>query len=334
MAGESWRLALVQVALTLAAVLGALQIAALRNGLEGLAWPVGLRRRRPGYLLAGLWLALALFGGMLLARADAALPPSFSLAAFLAGGGLALAVQIVGASLRLAWNHRHRQPPASHGNPVELGPVPATFYQPADRGPFPAICLLPDPIAPDDDLVALVQTLVDNGIAVLALDWRALRNPDRLTLQGLVAVGISRLTRWPETDAGRVGLVGVGLGGDLALRGAAADAGVAAVLALEPVLTNRRPGLGLSALRDLSWFEARRRARAWRRSTLVKELDALTAIRTIATRPVAIVTGLAGGAEDMDNLRILRTGERCPFVPAAHPEMVEHAAMWLKEHLT
>jgi fermentation-respiration switch protein FrsA (DUF1100 family) len=212
--------------------------------------------------------------------------------------------------------------------------VQAIFYQPTGRGPFPALCLLPDPTAPGDNLTDLAQALVESNVAVLVLDWRSLNNPDRLTLQGLVAVGISHLTRWPETDAGRVGLAGVGLGGDLALRGAAADAGVAAVLALEPVLANRRPGLGLAALRDLSWFEARKRARAWRRSALVKELDALTAIRAVAKRPIAIVTGLAGDTQTIDNLDILCTEEGCPLVSAAHAEKVSCAVAWLKERLS
>jgi hypothetical protein len=267
-------------------------------------------------------------------RENVTLPPLFTPALFLVGSGLALAVHLVGAALRLSWNQKRRRTTVSRGKPIALGPVQAIFYQPTGRGPFPALCLLPDPTAPGDNLTHLAQALVESNIAVLVLDWRSLDNPDRLTLQGLVAVGISHLTRWPETDAGRVGLAGVGLGGDLALRGAAADAGVATVLALEPVLANRRPGLGLAALRDLSWFEAHKRARAWRRSTLVKELDALTAIRAIGKRPTAIVTGLAGDAQAIDNLEILRTEEGCPLVSAAHAEKVGCAVAWLKEHLS
>jgi hypothetical protein len=325
---------LVQAALTLVVASSALQIAALRNGLEGLAWPIGPQHKRAGYLLAGVLLVLALGGGLFLVRESVTLPSLFTPALFLVGSGLALAVHVVGAAVRLSWNRGRRRTTASRGRPIALGPVQAIFYQPAGRGPFPALCLLPDPTAPADNLTNLAQALVESNIAVLVLDWRSLDNPDRLMLQGLVAVGISHLTRWPETDAGRVGLAGVGLGGDLALRGAAADAGVAVALALEPVLANRRPGLGLAALRDLSWFEAHKRARAWRRSALVKALDALTAIRAIGKRPTAIVTGLAGETRTIDNLEILRTEEGCPLVSAAHAEMVGCVVAWLKERLS
>jgi hypothetical protein len=182
-------------------------------------------------------------------------------------------------------------------------------------------------------VTGLVQALVESEIAVLALEGRLLNNPDRLTLQGLVAVGISHLTQWPEIDAGQIGLVGVGLGGDLALRSAAMDPGVAAALAIEPVLSVQRPRLGLESLRSLSWFEAQRRARRWRRSVLAKELDGLAAIPCIAPRPVAVIVGCSDGADRVENLEILREADGCPLVSAAHGEMWNRATEWLKEHL-
>lgn len=334
MADELWRSLLVQTVLTFLAALGALQIAALHNRLEGLAWPVGLQHRHLGYLLAGLLLTLGLLGGAFLIESETIIVPRLSAAAFLAGYGSALAIQILGAALRLSWSRRHSRPLPSKGKPITIGPMQATLYQPADRWPSPALCLLPDPTAPGDDLETLAHRLMENGIAVLALDWRTLDNLDRLTLQGLVAMGLSHLTRWPGTDAQRVALVGIGLGGDLALRCAAADVGVKVALALEPVLTGHRPGLGLSALRRLSWFEAHRRARAWQRSPLVKELDALMAIRSITGRPIAIVTGLDGDAQVIDNLEVLRVQEGCPLVPLSQPEAVERTVTWLKERLS
>jgi hypothetical protein len=209
----------------------------------------------------------------------------------------------------------------------------AFFSQPGGNGPVPGICLLPDPTAPDDDLDSLVQALVKSGLAVLLLDWQSLGSADRLTLQGLVAVGISHLARWPEINAGRVGLLGVGVGGDLALRGAAMDPGVAAVLAIEPVLSARRPWQGLEALSDLSWFEARRRGQRWRRSELVNGLDALTAIPSVAPRPVAVIVGCEGESEVVEDLQILRDGGGCFLVPAARKGSVRRATAWFKEHL-
>jgi hypothetical protein len=322
-----------QTALTFLAALGAIQVAALRNKFEGLAWPVGPRHKQPGYVLATLLMAFALLGGMLLVSPGAPLPPWLSVPILLAGIGLALLVTIAGAAIRLQWRQRHPRQPAHQGQPVELGPLQATFYQPEGQGPFPALCLLPDPTAPGDDLTELVQALVEHNIAVLAFEGRLLNDPDRLTLQGLVAVGVSHLAQWPEVDAGQVGLVGVGLGGDLALRSAAMDPGVAAALAIEPVLSTRRPGLGLESLHALSWFEAQRRARRWRHSTLVGELDGLAAIPCIVPRPVAIVVGCAGGATGVENLDILRGESGCPLISAAHTKVVNRATAWLTEHL-
>lgn len=329
-----WRLILMQMASTFAAALGALQIAALRNGLEGLAWPIGLRHKRLGYSLAGLLMTIAFVGGVLLALANAPLPVLLLVVVFLTGSGLALLMSIVGAAMRLEWTQQHQRTPlCQQGRRVELGPLRVTFYQPTGQGPFLGLCLLPDPSAPDDDLTMLLQALLEGGIAVLAFDWRSLDNPDRLTLQGLVAVGISHLARWPETDAERVGLVGIGLGGDLALRNAAMDSGVAVVLAIEPVLSTQRPGAELEALHALSWFEAQRRASRWQNSALVNELDALTAIRHIDPRPVAIVVGCAGDADVIENLEILRTEGGCSLIPATHTKAMRCATEWLMEHL-
>jgi dienelactone hydrolase len=178
-----------------------------------------------------------------------------------------------------------------------------------------------------------VRALVEEGIAVLALDWRSLGRSDRLTMQGLASVGVSHLAEQAEIDGERVGIVGVGLGGDLALRSAAMDSDVAAVLAIEPVLSGRRPMLGIEALRGLSWFGAQLRARRWRRSPLAKALDALSAVPRVAPRPVAIVVGSAGGPNSVGTLEILQVAGGCPLIPAAHEEAVQRAAQWFAEHL-
>lgn len=325
---------LIQIVLTFIAALGALQVAALRNGLEGLAWwPVGSQRKRWVYSLAGLLMAVAFLGGMLVVSPRAPLPPLLTIPIFLTGSGLAFLASTVGAAIRLQWERKRRHLPTPQGQPLELGPLQATFYQPAGRGPFPALCLLPDPTASGDDLSELVRTLVESEIAVLAFEGRLLNDPDRLTLQGLVAIGVSHLAQWPEIDAGQVGLVGVGLGGDLALRSAAIDPGVAAVLAIEPALSTQRSGLGLESLRALSWFGAQHRAYRWRHSALVEELDALAAIPCISPRPVAIVVGGAGGADSVENLDILREGDGCPFMSATRAEVANRATNWLAEHL-
>ena len=324
---------LVYAALAFVAALGGLELVALRRGLSGLAWPVGMEYRRLGRFLAVLLMAIALIGGgfaMLLIEPLA--PLASALVIFLAMG-LAVPVAILGATARLRRHRRRNSTALRGGKLVELGPLQARFYQPGREGASPGLCLLPDPTAPEYDLHALVQALVESGIAVLALDWQSLGSADRLMLQGVVAVGVSHLARWPEINAARVGLLGVGLGGDLALRSAAMDQGVAAVLAIEPVLSAQRPWEGLDALSVLPWFEARRRVSRWRKSPLVQELDALGAISGIPPRPAAVIVGCLGRAETVGELEILRNGGSCSLVPAAHNRAVQCATAWFKEHL-
>jgi hypothetical protein len=321
----------IYAALAFAAAVGVLQISALRGGLDGLAWPFGLRRRYLGYLFATLLMGVFI-GGLFLRPLVEPPSPLLMAAAIVLAFVLALSVAIVGAAVRLRWQRRRNRFPPSMGKPVELGPLQAILYQPEEEGPIPGICLLPDPTAPDDDVGALVRSLVWGGIAVLLFDWRSVAEADRLTLQGLMAVGVSYLARWPKIDEGRVGLVGVGVGGDLALRTAAMDPGVAAVLAIEPVLSSQRPWLGLESLSTLSWFEARRRTRRWKQSALVAGLDALAAVPCIAPRQAAVIVGCAGESEVVDNADIIRTDATCSLTPAARGETVDLATEWFKEH--
>jgi hypothetical protein len=111
------------------------------------------------------------------------------------------------------------------------------------------------------------------------------------------------------------------------------DADVAAVLAIEPVLLSRRPALGLETLRSLPWPDARRRAHRWRRSPLVKKLNALEAAQHVTSGPVAIVVGSAVGSNSVGNLEILQVAGSSPFAPVAHKETVQRITQWLREHL-
>lgn len=329
----SWPPALIYTALSFVAALGAFQAVALHNRLEGLAWPFGPRHKRLGYLVAGLLLGGALFGEVALVFLDVLVPPPTWAVAFVAGSGLALPVLIAGAGFRLLWRKIGRRSFPLSGSPVEVGPLRATFYRPTEKGKA-AVCLLPDPTAPGDDVTTLVQALLEQEIFVLVIDWRSQKHLDRLTLQGLVSVGISHLAQRPEIKGQRVGLVGVGLGGDLALRSMATDSGVAAGLAIEPVLSTRRPELGLEALRDLSWFEARRRARRRRHSPLVEELAGLEAIPRILPRPVGIVVNHAAGLNRAGPFEVIRVEGGGPLVPAAHAEVARRTALWFTKHLT
>jgi hypothetical protein len=324
-----WRRLLVQMALVFAAALGTLQIVALRSCLEGLAWPVGPAHRRFGQVLAGLLVVLGVLGGMLLIPAQP-LTPEQLVAVLLGGVGLALAVSVTGAATRLRLLRQVRLLP---GERIEQGPLRATFRAPTPAESAPAVCVLPDPTSPREELTELTGALAEAGLAVLEFDWRSLRKVDRLTLQGAVSIGLSWLAQRKETDPGRIGLVGVGLGGDLALKSGSTDPDVAAVLAIEPVLGRGRPGPGLEGLRGFSWFRARRRIRRWRRSKVVPELNAAGAIPVVAPRHVAVLVSGRPGADEDQVPEILRVADGWTLTPCGHPESVAIARRWLLEHL-
>ncbi|TET49070.1 MAG: hypothetical protein E3J64_10185 [Anaerolineales bacterium] len=327
-----WRRLLVQMAPLFFAALGTLQMVALRSGLEGLAWPVGPAHKRVGQVLAGSLVALALVGGLLLVSYEP-LAPEMLAVVLLAGTGLALGVSIAGAAVRLRWGRRKRRVRLLPGERVEQGPLRAIFRSRPMAKSAPGVCVLPDPTSPSDDLAGLTGALADAGFVVLALDWRSLRKVDRLALQGAVSIGLSWLAQREETDPERIGLVGVGLGGDLALRSAAGDPDVAAVLAIEPVFGRRRPGPALEGLRGLSWFGARRRVRRWRRSKLVKELDGLGAIPLVGLRHVAVVVSERAGPSSTNGPEILRVAGGWGLMACGNAETVERACGWLLEHL-
>jgi hypothetical protein len=328
-----WRHLLVQIALVFATALGTLQLVAQRNQLDGIAWPVGPAHRRIGQVLAGTLVVLGLLGGILLIPATPA-PPALLASVLFIGAALALGLSIAGAAVRLRLRRRERHVRLLPGERIEQGPLRAIFRAPRRHRPAAAVCLLPDPTAPGEELTQLSGALAGAGLAVLAFDWRSLRSVDRLTLQGAVSIGLSWVSQRVETDPERIGLVGIGLGGDLALRSASTDPDVACVLAIEPVLDAGRPGPGLEGLRGLSWFAARRRTRRWRRSELVDDLDAVTAIPAIAPREVGILVSGRRSSHDDGFPEVLRVAAGWPLRPGAHAETVGLASEWLGEHLT
>ena len=320
------------MALVFATAFGTLQIVALRNCLDGLAWPLGPAHRRLGHVLAGALVIFGILGGLLLVTEEP-LPPVLVAAALLAGVLLALGASLTGAATRLRFGRRKRSVRLVPGERIEQGPLRATFRPPQLGKRAAAVCVLPDPTSPSEDLAELTAAFAEAGLAVLALDWRPLRSVDRLNLQGAVSIALSWLAQREDTDPARIGLVGVGLGGDLALRSGSTDPDVAAVLAIEPVLGRGRPGPGLEGLRGLSWFRARRRTRRWRRTKLVRELDAARAIPAVVPRHVALLVSGRPGPEDEGPPQILRVADGWALRPCGRPEAVELARRWMLERL-
>ncbi len=263
------------VLMATAACLGMLQWAAARGGYAGLAL-FSADRERGARIGAGLTVG-ALFFYILFAPeiltpgpAGAEVAEMFALCAL-----GALLITLAGAAYRVE-KERETEASTGQGETVMLGDLRATLYRPtppppdsqeAEPGRAPAVVLLPDPT---DFIVtppALVEALNQAGLAVLALDARGMAQSDaplsRRTLLIHTSTALVQLARREGIDEERVGLLGVGLGGD-AVWQAAASAQVRAVLAVLPIAHDAGAiAPGLHWLCELSYLQTWRWRRRW-----------------------------------------------------------------------
>lgn len=110
--------------------------------------------------------------------------------------------------------------------------VPAQLYQPAEQSTRSAgLVLCPGRTRDVDGLAFLASALADQGFVVLATRYRGmdLRHDD-----ADAAAAIDHLSRLPDVDDDRLGIVGHSRGGVCALRMAAKDARIRAAAALQP----------------------------------------------------------------------------------------------------
>ena len=106
-------------------------------------------------------------------------------------------------------------------------------------------------------LEPLATHLAERGFAVLVLELSTLEYPDLLAL---IPSGVTYLSAHPEVDPQRIGVLGVDLGADLAIRSASGDEQVRAVAALSPILETARSGLHILA--EMAYLQGMRWARA------------------------------------------------------------------------
>lgn len=224
---------------------------------------------------------------------------------------LALALTIAGASILRPYRQRQAGPASIAARPVTLDHgQQGWLYSRGEAGAqLPGVCLVPDPASPPAGQQALAAALIQAGMVVLVPVWDADRQryPDALSL---VPLAMEYLSRCPQVDSQRLAVVGVGLGADLALRAAAADREVRAVAALGPLLQARyaRPGLGL--LREMTYPEALAWGLGGRRSPLVAELDAPSAVTQLARQPALVLYGSHDALIAPDRAQeILRAGQ-------------------------
>ncbi len=356
-------------------IVGVLQFVAARHRLVGLSLVISGRGRRSayegrrsawGYVLA----AVLVVGGFawFFAATPEVFDPGLAGAelAFLFGiaGVCALVFTLLASSILLKAAQRQDSPPPQDGGrrygwvqeAVSWQELRGTLYLPEHGASLedevkPAVCVLPDPSEGAVSPHPLVADLVEAGFIVLAVDWGSENEVGYPAVLGLLPSAVAYLTRRCRQaklalNPQRIGVLGIDLGGDLALRSAGTDPQIAAVLALAPFLVpaNTRPGL--SILKEMSYLEAIRWARPLRRKRgeLVAKLASLDSIPKLGERPLLLVYGDQDGVIPAERVRAVLDeelgqgklkalpGEGHLSLPRS-PAASALAARWFKENL-
>ncbi len=278
--------------------LGFWQIVAARQGLRALSWMPRGGKDRWGYLAGSVLLALACvwFFGTRTEDIFCPGPASSEFLFFLASALLAALVTSVLLSSLVG-----RFASACADAPVRAGGrregVHATWWSGtlhlpgSEGGPWPAVCLVPDTGSDVESLSALAAGLGLKRVSSLVLDMDSTETWQYPDVLASVPQALGYLERNEEVDAGRLGLLGVGLGGDLAIRAAASDPQVRAVVAIAPLLSPSSVQPGLDLLREMSYLEAVRWRRRHGSGAVVAHLDALKHVPEMENRPLLIVYG-------------------------------------------
>jgi hypothetical protein len=215
-----------------------------------------------------------------------------------------------------------------------------TLYLPAgENGPWRAVCIVPGPLEGAESVSGLASELAMKGVAsfVLATEGRSWRYPDVLAM---IPQAIGHLERREDLDARRVGLVGVGLGADLALRAAGSDEQIGPVVALSPLLSASGIQPGIDLLREMSYVEAIRWRRAHQGGRLVGELDASEYVSGLGSRPLLVVCGELDRLAARVERQALPVGAELMVVKGAgrkglarHADALSVSISWIMKHL-
>ena len=278
--------------------LGFWQILATFQGLRAFSLLPRSTRARWGYLLGSVLMALATtwFFGTRTSDIFSPGPASSEFLFFLFMGLLCALVTTIMASavvVRLVEAGRgggdNRYP---RTEPVSTRRWQGAVYLPTSNGRrWPVVCVIPDPADGIGSLHTLASELATNGIAALVIDasrrdlWRY---PDVLAM---IPQAIGLMERREDLDSDRLGLLGVGLGADLAIRAAASDKQVGSSVVLSPLLAASSVQPGLDLLREMSYLEAVRWRRLHDGGELVAQLAAREYLSELDSRPLLVVYG-------------------------------------------
>ena len=329
------------------ATLGFWQLIATWQRLKALSWLGAGVKARWGYLLGSTLMGLAylwFFG----TRGYEVFSPGL-------GGGeslffvstallctLATTIFISSLADRLfASGERHDEQSYPHKEPVSLETEHGALYLPSSRnGPFPAICMVPGPGEGLESLEVIAARLARDDFVVLTTDMvfeDSWLYPDMLAL---LPKAIAYLDSRDEVDPGRIGAVGVGLGGDLVIRAAASDKQIRSMVALAPLLVRSSTQPSLDLLREMSYPEAIRWTRLHQHGKLVAQLGALEHISELDSQPLLIIYGEEDRLAPFAEMDAFQPTSKLELIPGQgrrglvrSSEVISSTVRWFRENL-
>jgi dienelactone hydrolase len=278
--------------------LGFWQIVAAWQGLRAFSWLPRGAKDRWGYLTGSLLLAVACvwFFGTRTEDIFSPGPASSEFLFFLAVALLLSLATSVVASLLVDRLARQRTGSPGHrgtrGEVVSAARWGGALHVPSSgEGPWSAVCIVPEPGMEVESMKALAARLARKGIVALVLDMDSRdkwKYPDVLAT---IPLALDYLEGTESVDGDRLGLLGVGVGADLAIRAAASDPQVRTVVAVAPLLWPSSVQPGLDLLREMTYLGAMRWRRRLDGGALVAQLDALKHVSELASRPLLVIHG-------------------------------------------
>ncbi|MGQ9553091.1 MAG: hypothetical protein ACUVWR_03145 [Anaerolineae bacterium] len=211
------------------------------------------------------------------------------IAMFVAGGATAVAISLLGGLFCPSpgcW-----QPGIPNVRPL-LDSWECTLTYP-DSEAEGLVVVIPDPDLSAEATLPVVNLALDASFACVLISWgdSAPAYPEALAI---VPVAISRYYEQTKGAAGPIAVIGLGVGGDLALRAACNDKRVTLAGAIGPAINTASICDGLLLLREMSLPHAIAWRRRWKRCAFVQALRADEALASLGDRAAICVSGNDG----------------------------------------
>lgn len=329
------------------AALGFWQLVAAWQGLRAFSWLRRGVKARWGYLLGSALVGLAslwFFG----TRSSEIFSPGPASSEFLFFLGAALVCALATTILlSLVLDRLSASADRRHGREyprrelVSLKGEHGVLYLPSSRqGPCPAVCMVPEPGQSIESLERVAGPLARDGIVTLIVDMTPEESwlyPDVLIL---CPTAVAYLESRDDTDASRIGALGVGVAGDLVIRAAASDREIRSLVAVAPLLVESNAQPGLDLLREMSYGEAMRWSGLHRGGELVSRLGALDHVSNLHSRPALIIYGQEDQLAPSAEIEAVNGGAELMLIPGCGRRglvddtgTINAITSWFGEHL-